>query len=72
MTFEEIRISAIKYLIDAEKFRYSILFQKLETNEKNKIIDLIEALKRLLEVLTDDWNKQMYIKESCKIVMSKQ
>lgn len=54
MTFEEIRVSAIKYLIEAEKFRYSILFQKLEINEKNKIINIIDALKRLLEVLTDD------------------
>lgn len=71
MTFEEIRVSAIKYLIEAEKFRYSILFQKLEINEKNKIINIIDALKRLLEVLTDDWNKQMYIKESGKSTVPK-
>lgn len=57
MTFEEIKETLLKYLIEAEKCRYSQSFQKLETNEKNKIINLIEALKRTLEVLMDNGNE---------------
>ena len=54
MTFDEIILSK---LIEQEKIRYSPLFQKLERKEKIKIIYLIEALRRLLEVLTDDRNE---------------
>ena len=68
MTFDEI---ILRKLIEHEKLRYSPLFQKLERKEKRRVIYLIEALRRLLEVLTDDGNEQMYIKESCKSAMSK-
>ena len=54
MTFDEI---ILQKLIEQEKFRYSPLFQKLERKEQGRIIYLIEALKRLLEVLTDDGNE---------------
>lgn len=54
MTFDEI---ILQKLIEQVKFRYSPLFQKLERKEQRRIIYLIEALKRLLEVLTDDGNE---------------
>lgn len=54
MTFEEI---ILKKLIEQEKFRYSPLFQKLERKEQIRVVYLIDALKRLLEVLTDDGNE---------------
>lgn len=54
MTFEEI---ILKKLIEQEKFRYSPLFQKLEKREQRRVVYLIDALRRLLEVLTDDGNE---------------
>lgn len=54
MTFEEI---ILKKLIEQEKFRYSPLFKKLERKEQRRIVYLIDALRRLLEVLTDDGNE---------------
>ena len=54
MTFDEI---ILRKLIEQEKLRYSPLFQKLERKEKRRVIYLIEALRRLLEVLTDDGNE---------------
>lgn len=54
MTFDEI---ILRKLIEQEKFRYSPLFQKLERKEQRRVVYLIDALKRLLEVLTDDGNE---------------
>lgn len=57
MTFEEIKETLLKYLIEAEKCRYSQSFQKLQKNEKRRVIYLIEELKRTLEVLMDNGNE---------------
>ena len=54
MTFDEI---ILRKLIEQEKFRYSPLFHKLERKEQRRVVYLIDALKRLLEVLTDDGNE---------------